>query len=434
MNSKIFVQIASYRDPELVSTLKDCVFKADAPENLVFSIAWQHSPSEYEQVKPELDALSDKAQFKILEFPWQESKGVCWARYQLQQQYDSEPYTLHLDSHHRFARGWDTYLINTFETLVRDGIKKPMLTTYVNNYRPMGSESFYQETDPDPDSLNFLYTEPCADTSRLEQHGNGLVVSAFTHHGVPMHQAGHIKPSDAPTPGTLYSGHFCFAHGSFVSDVPHDPEIYFLGEENTISLRAFTHGYDVFHPPKCVIWHEYMRMYTLHKHWSDHEEDKRSEIQDSTVWHERDLTSQSRCRALFGTGDDSLELGKFGLGDVRTRDEFIQKSGIIYRKRALLNDNGKLVHNIEFKFDPSHFEGVDKSDIEMICCAAHTDNMFLIHRTDITQETHAEVWDRDEHFFYLKFESTLPPTRIVTWPCLKSGEWVNRRETCIWNE
>ena len=42
-NRKIFIQIASYRDPQLIPTLKDCISKAKNPENLVFAIAWQHS-------------------------------------------------------------------------------------------------------------------------------------------------------------------------------------------------------------------------------------------------------------------------------------------------------------------------------------------------------------------------------------------------------
>ncbi len=35
--------MAAYRDKELLPTLKDCIKKAKHPENLVFSIAWQHS-------------------------------------------------------------------------------------------------------------------------------------------------------------------------------------------------------------------------------------------------------------------------------------------------------------------------------------------------------------------------------------------------------
>ncbi len=35
--------MAAYRDKELLPTLRDCIEKAKHPENLVFSIAWQHS-------------------------------------------------------------------------------------------------------------------------------------------------------------------------------------------------------------------------------------------------------------------------------------------------------------------------------------------------------------------------------------------------------
>ena len=37
----IFVQIASYRDPDLINTLEDILNKAKSPQNLRFGIAWQ---------------------------------------------------------------------------------------------------------------------------------------------------------------------------------------------------------------------------------------------------------------------------------------------------------------------------------------------------------------------------------------------------------
>jgi hypothetical protein len=37
----IFVQIASYRDPDLLNTLKDILDNAKTPKNLRFGIAWQ---------------------------------------------------------------------------------------------------------------------------------------------------------------------------------------------------------------------------------------------------------------------------------------------------------------------------------------------------------------------------------------------------------
>ena len=34
----IFIQIASYRDPQLIPTLKDCIKNAKKPENLVYQV------------------------------------------------------------------------------------------------------------------------------------------------------------------------------------------------------------------------------------------------------------------------------------------------------------------------------------------------------------------------------------------------------------
>ena len=83
-NQKIFIQIASYRDPQLLSTIKDCLAKAKNPKKLVFSIAWQHS---LEDTWDNLDEYKDDKRFKIVDINYLESKGACWARNSLQQNY-----------------------------------------------------------------------------------------------------------------------------------------------------------------------------------------------------------------------------------------------------------------------------------------------------------------------------------------------------------
>ena len=37
MTDKIFISIASYRDPELLPTIRDAIKRAEQPENLVFA-------------------------------------------------------------------------------------------------------------------------------------------------------------------------------------------------------------------------------------------------------------------------------------------------------------------------------------------------------------------------------------------------------------
>jgi hypothetical protein len=120
--NKIFIQIASYRDPQLIPTLKDCIAKAKKPENLVFCICWQHDE------KDDISEFKNDPRFKIIDVPYQDSKGACWARNTIQQQYDGEEYTLQLDSHHRFIENWDAELIKMIKQLKKKGHKKPLLT------------------------------------------------------------------------------------------------------------------------------------------------------------------------------------------------------------------------------------------------------------------------------------------------------------------
>ena len=142
MEKTIFIQIASYRDPELLPTLKNCIENAKHPDRLVFSITWQHSKKDKWD---NLDEFKDDPRFKIIDIDHNKSKGACWARNLLQQQYDGEDYTLQLDSHHRFIPNWDEEVINMLEDLKAKGHAKPLLTGYISPYDP--------ENDPDGRTL-----------------------------------------------------------------------------------------------------------------------------------------------------------------------------------------------------------------------------------------------------------------------------------------
>lgn len=57
----------------------------------------------------------------------------------------------------------------------------------------------------------------------------------------------------------VFIGTFCFARSEWAREIRHDPDIYFSGEELNLTVRSYTHGYDLFHPHKLVIWHSTMR-------------------------------------------------------------------------------------------------------------------------------------------------------------------------------
>jgi hypothetical protein len=125
---KIFIQIASFCDPQLVPTIKDMLANAKHPKNLVFAIARQFN---VEDGFDNVDEWRNDKRFKILDIPHTDSKGVCWARNLTQQLYDGEEYTLQIDSHMRFAPNWDTEMIKMIKQLQKKGHKKPLLTGYV---------------------------------------------------------------------------------------------------------------------------------------------------------------------------------------------------------------------------------------------------------------------------------------------------------------
>ena len=113
---------------------------------------------------------------------------------------------------------------------------------------------------------------------------------------------------------------------SFVQDVPYDPELYFLGEEITLAVRAFTHGYDLFHPARHIVWHEYTRAGRA-KHWDDHTHESGSLV----AWYERDAASLAKARRLL---TEPWE-GRDGVGNVRGVADYEAYAGVSFRHRRV---------------------------------------------------------------------------------------------------
>lgn len=282
--NKIFIQIASYRDTQLIPTLKDCIQNADKPENLTFGICWQHDETE------NLTEFLNDERFKIISIHYNKSKGCCWARNLLQSLYNDEEYTLQLDSHHRFIQGWDTTLIDMYKKLVNNGISKPLITTYLPSYNP--------ENDP-------IERVQCPWQISFKEYTKDHQVLF-----IPSH-INNWQSLTEPVLAKFYSAHFAFASGSFVKEVPHDPLLYFTGEEMSITVRAYTHGYTLYHPHILIAWHEYTRNYR-NKHWGDHKD-----------WWKIDKFSKEHYLTIFHN------YGIYGLGKERTIEDYLHFSEVV---------------------------------------------------------------------------------------------------------
>lgn len=241
---------------------------------------WQKAPDETLPA-----AVRRLPGLELIEVPFEESQGVNWARIQLQARWSGEPYTLFLDSHHRFARGWDRMLMEMHSDLRAQGVERPLLTAYMPSYHPA--------IDPRGRRCRPYKIYPL----RREA---GLLVHLTSH---PIEGWRHLA---APVPAEFASAHLIFTQGSFNEELRWDPDIYFAGDEVAMSLRAHTHGYDLFHPHRVVGWHCYDRG-SRRPHWDDHLE-----------WSDQQARSLRRLRRLF-TG---RLRGEFGLGAARPRRSF----------------------------------------------------------------------------------------------------------------
>lgn len=289
----IFVSIAAYRDPELVPTIEDCLRRARWPDQLRFGICWQHGADE-----PRPPRLG-RGRMRLLDVPWRESRGACWARAECMKLYGGEDWFLQLDSHHRFAQDWDATLLDQAE---KSGSARPVLSTYAAAFDPAAPT-------------------PAADAATC------MRFDRFTPEAIPLYLFGAMpgwERRTGPMRARFVSGHLLFAPGRFVEDVPYDPDLYFIGEEITLAIRAFTHGYDLFHPGAHVAWHEYTRKLRP-KHWDDHVTAMGAE----TPWHARDSVSLAKVRRFL----EAPELGRFGCGELRSFADYEAYAGLVFRRR-----------------------------------------------------------------------------------------------------
>ena len=106
---KIFISIASYRDPDLINTIKNCYDNALNKEQLFFSILSQAEDVEH----PDLSFIPS-SQIRYIKVHWSESLGACWARSITSKDLLGD-FFLQIDSHSRFKNGWDRIIVDSFK-------------------------------------------------------------------------------------------------------------------------------------------------------------------------------------------------------------------------------------------------------------------------------------------------------------------------------
>lgn len=326
---RIFVQIPSYRDPQLIPTILDMCRQAESPYDLRIVVCWQHACDEgledfilhgFTHESTDADGGREVHCFhlmgavvELIDIPFQQAEGAGWARSVAQERFAEEAYNLQIDAHHRFAKSWDVRLVSMLEGL-KNNATKPLLTGY--------PPSFVPEMYP----------------AERQEQAAVMLLDSFDPLGITRFRAVTIPIGDdhgAPWRARFMSGGFVFSEGSFVNEVRQDPGHFFSTEEIVMTVRAYTHGYDFFHPNYPVLWHYYEKPSPAV--WDDLTDEMKEAGRIAKTAGERMSSSLSRALALLGLSADAdpPSVERYGLGKERTLFQYERFAGLSFSKRAV---------------------------------------------------------------------------------------------------
>ena len=298
---RIFVSIANYRDPEIIPTLQSLFAMAQYPERVFVGVLSQVDTKNDHTCMPYLHP-----QIRQHTIDYRESPGLSWARSTIFNMYlGDEDYILQIDSHSRFAPGWDELALDNW--YLCDDFRG-----YIAHYPP-------------------AYT-PDKGCKPLDYHQQ--VFREFDSDGMPVFQTKVLPNLDKPTTvqrNPMFAGGCYFAPSQLVRDVPYDPMIYFNGEEITQAVRLYTHGYNGYTPQHSFMWHYYRinGVKTRSLHWEDHtDHGQKQKLTRERVKHLLNVSFTTNEKALH-------RLGEFGLGLHRSLLDYEAFAGISLRNQVL---------------------------------------------------------------------------------------------------
>jgi Glycosyltransferase (GlcNAc) len=310
----IFLAIPSYCDPVLSFTLASAYDNAKYPDQLHFAVIDQ-SPMDAAYPIP---AKIPTQQVSYIKIEASQSRGCCWARSLAMSLYRDEDYFFQLDSHMMFAQDWDEILVGKMKSCLSFS-KAAVISSYPASFR------FIEGVATPVKSIHTVRAAILRAGAAFQLKQPGLPFTSKQIEGVGAVQGYHI------------AGGCMFAPRGFVRTVPNDPYLYFNEEEQNLSLRLYTHGWDIYHVTGLPIYHLYNDKHVITDgdkgdrrplHW-----DPAANSAEKPKWQAQVRRAQRRMATLVW--GDASKLGVYGLGEKRTLHDYAEMCGIDYPQRTI---------------------------------------------------------------------------------------------------
>jgi len=303
----IFVCTTAYNEDDLLQTINSCIINAANPELITFGVVTQYP----DKPSPDLSGYKNVKSIKInTSYPLGTSPTRKLAASLIQ----NEKFFLSIDAHTIFKPNWDIELIESYNNL-KNKYNKPVITTYVP----------YWYRDQEDQICN--------------QFGNKDLLVDMPIYSLRFKTKEDMPPNafELPTPTWdaqiteyykehfLASAHFLFSESMLLQDVPFDDSIVYY-EENTLAMRLWTRGYQMFAINKDILWtREMFRGKDVSQSWRQNS--NRTDSANNSYIQKIHKGTEYCKRILSGE-----ILGIFGAPDKESLFAYEQAAGIDYKK------------------------------------------------------------------------------------------------------
>ncbi|KAF8072911.1 hypothetical protein HT031_000571 [Scenedesmus sp. PABB004] len=241
---RIFVSVASFRDPETQWTLRDLFRQAARPERVTVGVVWQVDPdadAHLTRVAGGASTAPFRHQVREARLHWRAAAGPVAARALAAALWGGEEFVLQVDAHMRFARHWDELCLQQLAAAqAAAGSARVSLSTYPPGYSGDGAAAAAPEDAP----------------------ATLLCASGFDGDGLLRIRARTLRRRPAgPVPSLFWAAGFSFASSAWLAEVPYCPHLphLFFGEESYMLARMATRGWRVAAPALPLAFHQWER-------------------------------------------------------------------------------------------------------------------------------------------------------------------------------